>query len=271
VNEELPQPDRDRLSILIALVLLAYSLIRIVSLPTAVLQYSWLGLIFRLEINTSTVMIALATLISVSGADWVIRTHPEVDSGQRSLEHWILPALAAMGIGIIVIRLPAGPFLAAGLLAAGVLFGVVILWEFISADQRDPRLPSARLGLRIVSYLLLTGTLFAIFATDARAIVAIPAVLMASVGVSWRVLRLQLKRRPLWHFGLLLGWLLAQLSWALHYWPIPPIQGALILTVGAYLGNELLEAHLRGGLARRRALEILSIGTIAFAAIVTLT
>lgn len=271
MNNELPHPDRDRLSILIALVLLAYSLIRIVSLPTAVLQYSLLGLLFRFEIDTGTVMIALATLLSVSGADWVIRTHPEVGDSQGSLEHWILPALAAMGIGVIVIRLPAGLLLATGLLSAAILFGVIIRWEFISADLNDPRLPGARLGLRIVSFLLLTGTLFAIFATGARAIVAIPSVFLASLGVSWRVLRLQLKRRPLWQFALLNGWLVAQLSWGLHYWPAPPIQEAIVLTVAAYMGNELLEGHLRGAFALRRGVEIIAIGLITLAVIVTLT
>jgi hypothetical protein len=80
---------------------------------------------------------------------------------------------------------------------------------------------------------------------------------------------LQLKRRPLWQYALLIGWLVAQLSWGLHYWPIPPIQGALMLAMATYLSNELLEAHLRGHLVLQRGIEILALGAITLALIIT--
>jgi hypothetical protein len=271
VNGELPQPDRDRLSILVALVLLAYSLIRIVALPSAAIQYTIFGLLVRFEINTSTVMIAFAALLTISGADWVIRSHPAVQTTRAGMEHWVLPGLAALGIGAIVIRLPAGAILAGGLVVAAVLFAVVIIGEFISADRSDPRFPVANFGLRILSYVLLGGTLFAIIATGERAIFAVPMVMLASVGVSWRVLRLGGRDRPLMGFALFIGWAIAQLGWALHYWPLLPIKGALILTMAAYLGTELVEGHLGEGIGLERGLELVTIGGIAFIAILAMT
>ncbi len=271
MDGELPQPDRDRLSILVALVLLAYSLIRIVALPSAVIQYSVFGLLVRFEINTSTVMIGLAALLTVSGADWVIRSHPAVQAGRAGVEHWVLPGIASLGIGAIVVRLPAGVVLAGGLVAAAILFAMVIIAEFISADRADPRFPLVSLGLRILSYILLGGTLFAILATGERAIFAVPMVMLAAVGVSWRLLRLGHLSQTMRGYALLIGGVIAQIGWALHYWPLSPIKGALILTMSTYLGIEFIEGHLDEGVSLSHGIELITIGGIAFVAILTLT
>lgn len=254
-----------------ALVLLAYSLIRIVALPSAAIQYSLFGLLVRFDLNTSTMMIGLAALITISGADWVIRSHPAARAERAGAEHWVLPGLASLGIGAIVIRLPAGAILAAGLVGAAALFAVVIIGEFISVDRSDPRFPIAGLGLRVLAYVLLGGTLFAILATGERAIFAVPMMLLASLGVSWRLLRLESRDQPMLGFALLIGWTVAQIGWALHYWPLPPMKSALILTMATYLGIEFIEGHLDEGDALERGVELISIGGIAFIAILTLT
>ena len=65
----LPQPDRHRLSAMTALVILTYTLIRIVVLPSLQTEFEVVGLFVRLDISPRTLMLALAAVITAPGAD----------------------------------------------------------------------------------------------------------------------------------------------------------------------------------------------------------
>jgi len=67
---DLPQPDRDRLSTLTALVILSYALIRIVVLPIFSAELTFAGLIFEFKVDTRLIMLTLAAALTVAGADW---------------------------------------------------------------------------------------------------------------------------------------------------------------------------------------------------------
>ncbi len=213
MNVELPQPDRERLSALTALILLAYGLVRIVALPTLFAEFEVFGLLLRLELNTQIVMLSISAGLAIAGAEWLLQSHPSIDLRQRTIEHWIIPGLAAVGIGALIIRVPAGPALGVGLvLAAGLLISVLVA-EFIVLFAADPRRDAAAIGLRILAYLLLVESIFALKATGMRAAFAVPLILIASAGVSWRLLRLGRVRRGAWIYALVVGWLTAQIGW----------------------------------------------------------
>jgi hypothetical protein len=64
---------------------------------------------------------------------------------------------------------------------------------------------------------------------------------------------------------------LAQISWGLHYWPIPPLRFALILGLAGYLATGTTRAILRDELGRTARAEFSIVGVIALAAILALT
>ena len=66
---ELPRPDRERLSALGALVLLAIALVRVVILPTLSFEFALAGLLIRVEVNRAVVLVGLAAAVTVAGAD----------------------------------------------------------------------------------------------------------------------------------------------------------------------------------------------------------
>jgi hypothetical protein len=234
----LPQPDRDRLSALTALVILIYALLRIVDLPELSQQVALLGLLLSININTPLILLTLAAALTAAGADWIVRGHPMAIEGTHTAEHWIVPGLASLGIGAILSQLPTGPTLWISLPLAALLLIAVLIGEFIVFDPEDPRYDFARVGLRTLSYLLLVGALFAIHAFNLRAFYLVPLTFLASLAVSWRLQRLEAinpKRSLL--YALTTGMLAAQVAWAFHYWPLSPLKVSLILALWVYLAH----------------------------------
>jgi hypothetical protein len=267
MDRQPPRPDRDRLSTLTALVLLAYSLTRIVILPAWSVEFTALGLILRLEVNALFVMLALAAALTAAGADWLIQAHPWHTSGQPTYPHWIIPGLASLAAWAILSRIPQGPAWWIGLGLAALLLLTVLVTEFVVFDPDDPRYDGAAVGLTALAYLLLVGVLFAIQAAALRATFAVPLVLAASSGVSWRLLRLQAPRSPVLRYALLVGLGIAQMAWGLHYWPVTPLRAALVLGLGAYVATGLALAHLRGSIDRASLLEFGAVAAMAMAVI----
>ncbi|MGD8554344.1 MAG: hypothetical protein PVJ07_09320 [Anaerolineales bacterium] len=267
MESDLPQPDRDRLSVLAALVLITYTLLRLVTLPTMATEFSILGILFRFVINTRLVMLTLAAGLTSAGAAWLMRSHPKSDFKPSVLEHMVIPGLAALGLGSILSRAPEGGTLWIGLAVAAVLLIGLLSAEFVALDAEDPRYGMASLGLRFLAYLLLVGSLFALRATGLRAAFAVPIVLVATTVVAWRLLKLSVPHASTWIYAGLIGGIVAQLAWALHYWPTPPIEGALILGLGAYVGVEVVQANLQEGISRSHAIELAVVAGVALAAI----
>jgi hypothetical protein len=271
MDRELPQPDRDRLSSLTALVLLTYTLIRIVVLPSIETEFYIFGLVISLEFNTRFVMLTLAAALAVAGADWLIRSHPNIEQGQVKPEHWVIPGLAALGAGTILTRIPQGPGLWIGLILTALVLMAVLVAEFIAFNKEDPRFDTAAIGLTALAYLLLIGAIFAVLAIGLRAAFAVPLILMASGAVSWRLLRLSRSMNGALRYSALISAITAQIAWGLHYWPIPPLRGALVLGLIIYLGYGLALTHQEGKIEAARLIEFTILAIIALAAILALT
>src|SRR3970282_1047406 len=119
VVTELPRPDRERLSALGALVLLAIALVRVVDLPRLPFEFAVAGLLIRVEVNRAVVLVGLAAAVTVAGADWLARSHPRGPTGWSRLEHVIIPGLATLATGGILTRIETGAALWGGLAVGG--------------------------------------------------------------------------------------------------------------------------------------------------------
>jgi hypothetical protein len=267
VSTALPQPNRDRLSALAALVLLAISLVRIVVLPELVGRIEVFGLAVSLHISTGLILLLLASAVTVTGSDWLVRSHPRLVAGPRRYDHLILPGLSTLAFGLVLISLPEGPGLWIGLPLAAALLLAVLVAEFLVVDATDPRAETAALGLRASAIAVLGIGLTGILGQETRAFFAIPAAWVGSAAVAWRILRLHTGRAAPWSYALATGAVTAELAWALHYWPLAPLAASLSLTVITYLTIGLIEAHLEGRLGVRRAAEYAAVAAIGLAAI----
>lgn len=254
-----------------ALVILSYTLIRIVVIPPYQTELQLLGLLIGINIDTQFIMLALAASLTAAGADWLIRTHPSAHVDRFSPEHLIVPGLAALAIGGIITRIPENPALWIGLLVGAIILMGTLFAEFIVSDREDPRYDIAAVILRTLAYALLIGMFFAIRSAGQRAIYAVPIIFIATTAVSWRIQ--QLTGDP--HESsilqpLLLGWIAAQIAWGLHYWPLSPLKNALILGLVVYLANGVLEFQRTEELSKGRAIELGIIAVLGLAGVILL-
>jgi len=269
--EHLPSLNRVRLSTLAAIVLLAFSLLRLIALPTVRIEIDLLGLLVQLDLDTPSVFLTLTAALVIAGTDWLIAGHPKLGPRARRIEHWVVPGLATLGLGVILSRIPSGLPLVLGLPLTDVLLALVLAAEFIVVDRQDPRFDWASLLIRVLAYLLLTGVLFAITATDLRAIFAVPFVFAATGAMVWRLRIMEPEAGDPRLDAALIGAIVAQLAWAFHYWPIAPLRESLILALVAYLGEGLTRLLRRGALTQRRALEYGLLGAFCLGALTVLT
>ncbi len=257
------------MSALLALVGLAFISTRLVELPTLQRSFTLLGLLVTLEVNTRLVMLTLAAGLAASGAESLVRAHPRAVG--RPAEHWLLPGLAALALGTVIVRLPEGPALWLGFATAILLLLAILSAEFVVVDEEDPRFPWAAAGLKALAYLLLVEVYFTLRALDMRAIFAIPLVFGASAAIPWRMFRLSMHPAEAVRYAPLVGALLAQIAWGLHYWPLAPLKGSLLLGVAAYIAIEGMEGHAARDLPPRQIAIHILLAVAALAAILWLT
>jgi hypothetical protein len=270
VETTAPTIEPRKLSTLAALVLLAYGLVRVVPLPSTAIRLALFGVALEIDLNATLVLLLLAASLAVAGADWIIRSHPQAAALQPTVEHWIIPGLAAVALGGIIIRLPYGAGFWLGLALAAILLVAVVQAEFIAVDRQDPRFEWAAISLRALAWLLLAGGLFAIRLGAPRAILSLPLVFAAVTAVTWRLLRLDEPASSAWLDAGLVGLAALQVDWGLHYWPATPVRHALLLGLLAYVMVALIVAYRQRSLGRMRLIEIGTVGGLALLAILLL-
>ncbi len=263
-----PWPERDQLAALIALILLAYGLTRVVVLPAWQLEFELLGLLIGFELDARFVMVGLSGALAAIGSEWVMDSHPISQVRRPEMRSRLLPGLAALGAGAMLPLLPLGPIWVAGLALAGGLNLAVLLAEFTVLDRRDRRAPLAAAALRSLGILIVVGVAFAARANESRAIAVVPTIFTVVALVCWRAIGLAVPRERDWPYALACGLLAAQLAWGLHYWPISPAQFSLLIGLTAYLGAGLGIAQLRGELQPRLLYEYAGVALATVAVVI---
>src|SRR5512139_539156 len=101
-------PDADRLSVLAAIILLAYALTRFIQLPSREVGIQLPGFYLAVDLNIRAIVTLLIGGLTASGADLLYKTHPGL-KGKKTFENWLLPGLTAWVIGVPLYQLPLGP------------------------------------------------------------------------------------------------------------------------------------------------------------------
>lgn len=221
-------PNRQRLSILLAAILLAFVIARFVQLPGIPISIGFLGILLSLEININSFIAVIVAGITASGTDWLIRDHPRLDNKPTG-KHLVLPGLTAWIFSFPLSFLTDNSLWWAGFVAAGVVLLVVIVAEYVAADPEDIRQPIASAGLIALSFMIFLVFVVSLRSIGLRLFFMLPAVGFSTGLVSLRAINLRLHT----------GWLLpetavivlvaTQTSAALHYLPVSPISFGLIL------------------------------------------
>lgn len=226
-------PETDRLSVLVATILLAYALSRFIEIPAREFAVQLPGFYLSVQFNIRTIVAILVAGLTAAGADWLLREHPAL-KGKSTFQHWLLPALTAWIIGIPLFQLPLGPLWWAGFAFGGASLVLVLVAEYISVDDEDIRQPVAAAGLTAVSFALYLTLAITVRYADLRLSLVLPALTLAVFLVSLRTLQLRSRGRVLLVQSGVIAFICAQFSAALHYWPVSPVAFGLALLGPAY-------------------------------------
>lgn len=244
-------PSADRIGVLIASVLLAFALTRLVQSPSFTITLSLPGFYFALPLTLATFMTILAAALAAAGMDWLTRSHPAL-GGKPNIEHLMLPTITTFVIGAPLSLLSNDTAWWAGFAFGAVLLLIVFLAEYITINPSASSYALARAGLTALAYALFLILATSLRFSGARMVVLIPATFLVAALISLRILHLDGADRWDFPWAIGIGIICAQISGGLHYWPLTPIQFGLALT-GPLYALTMLSVNLAENIPLRRA------------------
>lgn len=255
-------PDANRLSVLVATVLLAFALAQVVETQHYSLTMDILGIQLSLPLNLTLAATLLSTGLTAAGMDWLLRGHPHFE-GKNTVQHWLLPALTTFAIGVPLYSLQPSSAWWFSFALGGVLLLLVFLSEYIVLDPSDVRYPAASAGLTALSFALFLTLAAGLSYISARLVLVAFVIFLAATMVALRALHLRLSERweLAWAAGI--GLACVQFAVALHYWPLGPVQFGLAL-VGLLYALTGLAINLGEGMSVRRAVVEALISPVLF-------
>lgn len=226
-------PEADRLSAITALILLAFALAHFIRIPARELSIQLPGLYLGIKFGAQELIAMLVALMTASGADWLLRSHPHLQTRWR-IEHWLLPGVTAWAIGLPLLQLPLHPAWWIGFVFGGVVLILVLIAEYIVVDPLDIRRAPAAAGLTAVSFALFLVLVAGLKFAELRLFVLLPLIGLAIFLVSLRTLRLRLPDGWAFAEAGLITLVTVQLAAPLHYWLLTPVAFGLFLLGPAY-------------------------------------
>lgn len=247
-------PEASRISVLMAAVLLAFALTRVISTPNLNLALPLPGIVLAFSVNLNTAIVILAAGLTATGVDWLLRSHPSLQRGETR-EHWLLPTLTVLVIGVALYTLPAGAIWWLGFGLGGSLLLVVFLAEYVAVDPTDTRYPVASATLTAISFTIFLILSVALRAANARLFLVLPALFLTGGLTALRTLHLRLSERWELSWAVGIAVVTVQLGAALHYWPLSPIRFGLALVGPIYALTVLAVSQAEGRPFRRSVVE----------------
>jgi hypothetical protein len=268
--ERTPQLDRNRLSVLIALILLVSVLFRFVQLPAAAWRLNVLGSPLEIRATETWLLVILVASMAAMGTRYVLAGHPDVPQRiPRPLYlSWLLPGLLA-GMTVYLVELaPAEWAWAGGLLLAALVIALAVSAEFDALSTDDPGYARARLALNVLAYLLAFALFYMIYRSRTRSIITASGVTLVAFLIGLDLLSVaDVGARRLVAYTATISLLVGEATWALNYGQFSNLAGGLFLLVVFYLTTGIAHQHLLERLSRWTLLEFAVIATAALMAI----
>jgi len=233
---------------------LVYALTPFVDLPERSVSIDLPGFFLFLEINIRTVVTFLVACLTASGVDWLLRDHPAIKDGP-TVQHWLLPSLAAWVLGIPLFQLPFGVMWWVVFAIGGILLVLIIVAEYIVVDPEDIRYAPAAAGLTAISFALFLTLAIILHSTGTRLFFTLPALTLAGGLVSLRTLRLRTQSGWKIMEAFVTVLVMAQFATALHYWPLSSISYGLGVLGPTYAMTTLMSGLDEGKPLRQALLE----------------
>jgi hypothetical protein len=253
---------RDRVSVLIWVVLFGLAAQRLLMLPEHTFSTTVLGSPITLTLTGTTLLAALLAGLVATGTESVVRAHPRNQPGlfdgwaagarRRTAPlrtHWVYWALPIALIVVALLLLPLAPsrlYWLVGLMLTGGLLGLSMAGIYYTIDPFATGYRRARLGLNALTYGVTLLLFLVVYRTRTRSIVSATEVTVVSTLLALELLRGS--ERPTSLVALyagIAGLVLGQATWALNYMRLDGLTGGLLLLL--LFAAELLLSSLMAG------------------------
>ncbi|OQY36838.1 MAG: hypothetical protein B6243_02120 [Anaerolineaceae bacterium 4572_5.2] len=234
-------PNLDNVSILAAVIILAYTLPHFVSLPPWQIEIQVLGVYIPIILDFSTIIAILITGLTATGAVWLLHDHPHLEKNQIIVQHWLLPSLTALVLWLSIEQLPFGGQWWIVASASGIVLMLVLVAEYIVLAHDNPYYIPASIGITAISLSLFLILAVALHAAEVRLFFRVPALSFAAGLVLLRIIYLRAQGKWAFKEAIIVFFLVGELAAGLHYWPIKSITFGIALLGLTYAIVELSE------------------------------
>lgn len=278
---------RDRVSVLIWVVLMGLAAQRFLELPSRTWETELFGSPVHIAITTNTILGVLLAALVASGVEAVVRVHPQLltapagsdgmtmaaaglPSSTRPLRsarafrpvihaRWMYWGLPIAVIVVAVLLLPFAPsavYWALGLVATGIALGLSLAGLYYTIDPFQWGYRRARLGLNALTYAVALLLFLVVYRTRARSIISATEIWLVSSLLALELLRGTGRPTVLVAlYAAIVGLVLGQATWVLNYWRLHSLTGGLVLLVLFYNAVGLAQHALQGRIRRRILVE----------------
>lgn len=259
---------RSRLSMVVAGLLLALALSRLVELPGRPLQLSVLGSPLGVNLSGTTLSLLIVVGLAVTGMQSLLDLHPSTphEAPFQRLMHWIAPALLGAALVLWLRQIDDLGRWTLALLAAAVLLPLALAAEYktVALAPREPDGAWLQWGRMVLLYLIALLLFAGIYGMGLRRLLGGPAVWLVTTLLGARFFwELTGELRRSFAYGAAAGLVTALTLGVLNVWSLSALRGGWLLVVSFYLAVGLLKERLAGRLDRRVALEYAAVGLLA--------
>jgi hypothetical protein len=262
-------PNRERLGLITATVLLAFTLTRVLPAPEFTVTFAVPGFYFDIPLTIGTAITLLAAGLTTSGMKWLLSDHPSLVR-KSTRQHWLLPTLTTLVIGVSLTVLPTISIWWIGFGVSAAIMLLVFMAEYIVVEPAAPHYAAARAGLTALSYALFLILATALRLAGTRLVVLVPAIFLAAGLIALRILHLDGADRWDYPWATGISLVCTQLAAGLHYWPITPLQFGLALTGPLYALTSFSSRITDGTPLRGAAAEPIIILVLSWSAVIFL-
>lgn len=247
MQETIKPLDRDRLSVLMAVLLLGSVLFRFIELPDHVWKLHPLGSPLVIHVTADWLLITLMVGLVCTGANFLLHGHPHLGErlGRPIYIAWILPGVVAGLSAYVLAGLPAWPVWAGMLLVVGVGISLVVSAEYNAISPDAPRYPTARLALNMLAYLLAFVLFTIIYHTRTRSLVTATLTMLSAALLALDLLSVaDVPIGRMFPFAGAVGVIVGESTWAVNYWQISAWVGGVFLLLIFYVAINVAHQYL---------------------------
>lgn len=239
--------NRDRLSVLVAVLLLGSVLFRFIELPEHVWRLEPLGTPLEIRVTGVWLLVALMVGLVCTGANLILHDHPHLGRhpGRPIYVHWILPGIVAGLSAYLLARTSTWPVWIGGLLLTAVSISLTISAEYTAIDPHTRGYPRARLALNTLAYVLAFILFTTIYRTRTRSLVTGTLTLLTGTLLAIELLSTaDVPFRRVLLFAAAAGLIVGESTWVLNYWQLDAWAGGLLLLLILYVVANTAHQHL---------------------------